>query len=356
MRFAPFVTLLALTVAMTLVGRPALAMEFQRSGKVIQTLGGTSEVIQASGIIEQGDAQKFLAFVRRNNGRRDDWWTVELSSPGGNLLEGIALGQAFRDTGMATSVRRGNACLSACAIAYLGGVRVGASVDGIGRLLEFGASLGFHGFKSDGEGVEVINQTISTSQIVTGLILAYAAEMKGIDIGWLSEVLTVPPESIYLVKRPRDIAALTIELTELPPTIPKDWFINACRTVVAPLRPSLDGFGERVTPNSEVIPTIRELRQMIVAARFGSDPKASVLAPLNDRDAIDMVMPGLGSIKPIVEARVVRVERGAGFYYDQCIAVRAKEPSAFLLDLVSHRVVGGFQSRLAMFDDKGELW
>jgi hypothetical protein len=333
-------------------------MEFQRSGKVIQTLGGiTSEVIQASGVIERGDAQKFRTFVRSNNGRRDDWWTVELSSPGGNLLEGIALGQAFRDTGMATSVRRGNACLSACAIAYLGGVRVGTAADGIGRLLEFGASLGFHGFRSDDEGVAVINETISTSRVVTGLILAYAAEMKGVDIGWLSEVLTVSPESIYFVKRPRDIAALTIDLTGLPPTIPKDWFINACRKVVAPLRPDLDGFDERVTTNNEVIPTVRMLRQMIVAARFGSDPKASVLAPLNDRDAIDMAMPGLGEIKPIVEARAVHLQRGAGFYYDQCIAVRGEGTVfAFILDLVSHRVVGGFQSQLAMFDDKGELW
>jgi hypothetical protein len=257
-----------LLFVLTLLWRPALAMEFQRSGKVIHGLGGTSEAIQASGVIEHGDAEKFLAFVRANGATRTDNWTVELSSPGGNLLEGIALGQAFRNAGMVTSVRRGHACMSAGAIAYLGGVYVVATGEGIGRQLEFGASLGFHGFKVDDEGVAVINETISTSRVLTALVLAYAAEMKGVDIGWLSEAMTVPPDSIYLVKRPRDLSALSIELMNMPPTVPKDWFLNACRAAVAPLKPDLDAFSDRVTSVNEVIPTVRMLRQLIVATRF----------------------------------------------------------------------------------------
>jgi hypothetical protein len=350
-------TLLA-ALAITLLWRPALAMEFQRAGKVIHGLGGTSEAIQASGVIEHGDTQKFLAFVRVNGAARTDNWTVELSSPGGNLIEGIALGQAFRNAGMVTSVRRGNVCMSACAIAYLGGVYVGAAGEGVGRQLEFGATLGFHGFKSDNDGVEVISQTISTSRIVTALILTYAADMKGVDIGWLSEALTVPPESIYLVSRPHDIRALSIELMNIPTTIPKEWFLNACRAAVAPFKPDIDYFGERVTPINEVIPTVKRLRQLIVTTRFASEAAiASALAPLNDRDAISVVLPNWAVMKPILDARLVNLERGAGFYYDQCIAVRDEHTvSAVLLDLVGHSVAGGFQSRLAMFDDKGKLW
>lgn len=336
---------------------PALAMEFQHSGKDTEPLWGASEVIHASGAIEHGDAQKFLAFVRANYVARADNRIVELASPGGNLLEGIALGQAFRNAGMVTSVRRGNVCMSACAVAYLGGVRVGATGDGVERQLEFGASLGFHGFKSDGEGVEVINQTISASRLVTALILAYAADMKGVDIGWLSEALTVPPESIYLVNRPHDIRALSIELMNIPTAVPKDWFLNACRAAAAPFKPEIDNFGERVTPINEVIPTVKRLRQLIVTARFASGAIASALAPLNDRDAISVVLPNWAEMKPILDARLVNLERGAGFYYDQCIALRNEQTvSAVLLDFVFHRVVGGFQSRLSVFDDSSELW
>jgi hypothetical protein len=346
-----------LLFVLTLLWRPALAMEFQRSGKVIHGIAGTSEAIQASGVIEHGDAQKFLAFVRVNGATPTDNWTVELSSPGGNLIEGIALGQAFRNAGMVTSVRRGHACMSACAIAFLGGVYVGASGGGIGRQLEFGASLGFHGFKVDDEGVAVINETLSTSRVLTGLILAYAVEMKGVDIGWLSEVLTVAPERIYLVKRPRDIEALDINLMDMPPTVPADWFLNVCRKAVAPLAPTLSS--DRVTDYSEVIPTIKKLRQLIVAA--ASDSIASRLGPLSDRDAVDMVVPGMGAIKPILDARVVRVERGGGFEIDECIAIRGEGiVLTALVDLVNHRIVshdfGVLQRRLALFDDKGELW
>ena len=112
-----------------------------------------------------------------------------------------------------------------------------------------------------------------------------------------------------------------------------------------------------MTPINEVIPTVKRLRQLIVTTRVASEAIASVLAPLNDRDAISVVLPNWAVMKPILDARLVNLERGAGFYSDQCIAVRDEHTvSAVLLDFVGHSVAGGLQSQLAMFDDKGELW
>ena len=105
----------------------------------------------------QGDAERFSAFLQTNKIVSDSIqsYSVSLSSPGGNLLEGMALGKAIRKAEVSTVVTRGNSCASACAIAFLGGVEAGATSDAVGRTLEFGANLGFHGFKLDGEKVRL---------------------------------------------------------------------------------------------------------------------------------------------------------------------------------------------------------
>lgn len=89
-------------------------------------------VIVISGRINLGDAQRFAEvsgpFQRA---------AVVLRSPGGNLHDGLRIGQMIRARGFDTGVMSGrqNLCASACALIWLGGER---------RLMERGAMLGFH--------------------------------------------------------------------------------------------------------------------------------------------------------------------------------------------------------------------
>ena len=69
--------------------------------------------------------------------------TVELSSIGGDLTEGLKMGYLFRDYNVATLVRRKDICLSACALAFLGGTSShDPSNRSMSHSLEVGARLG----------------------------------------------------------------------------------------------------------------------------------------------------------------------------------------------------------------------
>ncbi|TDK31814.1 hypothetical protein E2F50_19315 [Rhizobium deserti] len=77
------------------------------------------------GEIAQGDVQRLdAALVSSGVSYSQDPWrkiVVSLDSPGGSYHEGLDLALAFRRRGLATVVRSGDQCMSACAIAFLGG-------------------------------------------------------------------------------------------------------------------------------------------------------------------------------------------------------------------------------------------
>jgi hypothetical protein len=90
-------------------------------------------------------------------------------------------------------------------------------------------------------------------------------------------------------------------------------------------------------------------------------------ATLSDSDAIDLALGQpfyLDMRKPILDARSVDLERGAGFYYDKCIAVRTNhDVSVILVDQLSHLLLrkdfgerSRINFRLAMFGETTPLW
>ncbi len=66
-----------------------------------------------------------------------------LDSPGGSLIEGLQMARFFRSYGVPTRVRDGDSCMSACAVAFMGGTEMaeGAPLD---RAIHARARLGFH--------------------------------------------------------------------------------------------------------------------------------------------------------------------------------------------------------------------
>ena len=73
--------------------------------------------------------------------------TIEFSSKGGDLLEGIKIGYLLREFDVATLVREGDLCLSACALAFLGGTQSRQPPAAIpSRRIAIGGKVGFHNF------------------------------------------------------------------------------------------------------------------------------------------------------------------------------------------------------------------
>jgi hypothetical protein len=335
--------------------QPSVAMDF--------TLA--ADVVMASGEIVHGDADRFMQFIQKNNMiATDDFDTIRLSSPGGNLFEGRALGEAIRKARFNAVVGRGTTCASACALAFLGGTARYATGTGPGRTLEFGGWLGFHGFRFSDDKLVLLNESVETSRVVTALILEYAERMAGVSIGWLSRALNTPSGNLVFVRKPRDISALFITLKDMPKIVPNNWYFNACKKVVKKNVPPIDDFGKRIFGESQVIKTIRLLREQLVSARYGSSPLVSALAPLTDSEALDSILDEpfyLDQMKPILEARSVKLERGAGFYFDQCVVIRSKEDlQVILTDAVGHRLrsynFSGQGQKLAVLDDDADLW
>src|SRR5882762_10100849 len=71
-----------------------------------------------------------------------------LDSPGGNVVQGEALGRFFYDARIPTLVLAGSVCASACTYAFFGG-RSPMTGDPL-RILASGAKLGFHSFSAVG--------------------------------------------------------------------------------------------------------------------------------------------------------------------------------------------------------------
>jgi hypothetical protein len=99
---------------------------------VVKPLEGGSTLIAIDGELELGDIDGFRAKTEMLPVGRT---TVEFRSKGGRLLAGIRIGAQIRAKRFNTVVPDGAQCASACALAWLGGVR---------RFVGESSSVGFH--------------------------------------------------------------------------------------------------------------------------------------------------------------------------------------------------------------------
>ncbi len=112
-----------------------------------------------AGEIEAGDTRRMEAALAAATVTHEDGpsrkFVISLDSPGGSYQEGLDLAVELRRRGIATVVRTGNSCASACALAFLGGTSTPGDPTPLSddaplpsqspdRSLEPGAVLGFH--------------------------------------------------------------------------------------------------------------------------------------------------------------------------------------------------------------------
>ena len=106
-------------------------------------------VLQIQGPIKKGDAERLQQKLEAAPGY---YYVVTMDSPGGNMLEGIAIGRVLGLQGLAGGdprfrgafVLKGERCLSACALAFAMSKGDHAELGWYGPFVESGAQLGFH--------------------------------------------------------------------------------------------------------------------------------------------------------------------------------------------------------------------
>lgn len=145
---------------------------------VIPASASNPAVIQVSGEFLSGDQKKFVDVAVNVPDA-----IVVFDSPGGDLLAGLEIGKAIRLKEYATGVDDGMVCASACALAWLGGVK---------RLMSPGAHIGFHAaFNVDdrqvtGAGNAFVGAYLSQLGLTPSFI-AYATERSPDEsLNWLT--------------------------------------------------------------------------------------------------------------------------------------------------------------------------
>jgi hypothetical protein len=186
--------------ALSLILAPAgaKAMSFERVDGA--NICRSDPCVLATGEIDKGAARQFRDFVRKSGINAGS--TVVFDSPGGVVLESLALGRAIRDAGLFTAIGRydaakgefttGAQCLSACAYAFLGGVQ---------RDVATKARYGVHQFAADPD----LPQSVSASdaQALMGLISVYITRMTGRP-ELLALAATTPPTDAHWLS-PREL-------------------------------------------------------------------------------------------------------------------------------------------------------
>lgn len=163
------------------------------------TRAGTATYLM-SGNVEAGDAarlQRAAALLPSGTMVK-----VVLDSDGGDLIEGIRLGDLFHQAGMATFVASGGRCHSACALAFLGGrdPRTGEAM----RIKPASAKLGFHQFRRGKlDPLKVYTKAdleaeIAETQRVTGEIVRYLQRI-GDGLAKLGFMLRSPAETMNIL-------------------------------------------------------------------------------------------------------------------------------------------------------------
>lgn len=315
--------------------------------------------IELSGPFVAGDTSRLAAFLRTNWKDRDSQPELSLNSPGGSLAEGIQMGRFLRRNSISTVVRRGRECHSACAVAFLGGTQAYATGSGIGRYLEVGAALGFHGFSSGNNSVVLLNEAFDAARVINGVIVQYASEMRGIDLALLSELVAVEPRSIHVVKTPREIQGLGITLRGALPPRPGTWAINACGRHVSALRPVNDGpLESRISSQSErrvFLSLDQFLNDLLIT--FFPEARRADLSRWPRKDLIGLVAES--SPKPPIHR--IELRRGAGLYFDYCYAFDSEHASGSVHTLLIDEIAGmskSIQSHgpLGWYPDRAALW
>lgn len=161
-----------------------------------------------TGMIETGDAEKLRDILVRLQAvapakANVPLATIELSSLGGSLPEGIKIGQLLKSYKVVAVVRKQDLCLSACALALLGGTAVrAAAVYPRDCNVEVGGKVAFHNFFLDRSELRELTHDDPVASRLQGfadarggaaMLIRYAADL-GLPPTFVANLMARPVE------------------------------------------------------------------------------------------------------------------------------------------------------------------
>ncbi len=174
-------------------GALAQAMTFELVG------GGR---LMATGTITPGSAQAFAAEIDR---RGDYVKTVVLNSPGGSVIDALAIGRLIRARKFATEVEAGKYCASSCPLMFAGGIE---------RRAGDRATIGVHqiaAIRSATNGPP--RDEMSIAQNISARCQRYLGEM-GVDLQVWMHAMETPHDKLFVFK-PDELKSLAL-VTQQP--------------------------------------------------------------------------------------------------------------------------------------------
>jgi hypothetical protein len=191
------------------------------------------------GEVEEGDAQKIEDAIRPTASGTD----LCLDSPGGSFLEGIKMFHTiWNKDSVRTRVLDGDICMSACAIAFMGG----SMLEGTGVIrfrksfLEPGSQLGFHSPSLNlPEGGQYSSETVEfsyalalqSSERMHQLTQINEHGVEGMSDFLYSKILETRPSDMYIIDTIGKASLAKIHLSQVPiRDINWDGILNVCDT------------------------------------------------------------------------------------------------------------------------------
>lgn len=199
--------------------------------------------LRITGMIDTGDSEKLkveLDKLAAASGDKDGpLGIIELSSMGGNLIEGFEIGGLLRRFRMIAVVRRGDLCMSSCALAFLGGNAYGVP-PGVGDCnVEIGAKVAFHNFFLNRNGLQEATSSDPVTSRLQGFadarggaarLVRYAGEM-GLPPNFVASLMGRPVEDFQYIESVGQFLAFQVCPIGLPrPSTPLEMQArNVCR-------------------------------------------------------------------------------------------------------------------------------
>lgn len=205
--------------------------------------------LRLTGMIEAGDAENLreqLIKLQASSPAKPGipLATIELSSLGGNLSEGVRIGELLRSFKVVALVRKQDVCLSACALALLGGntVRTAAAYPSDCNV-EIGSKVAFHNFFLDRSALRSVTHDDPVASRLQGfadarggaaMLIRYAADM-GLPPAFVANLMARPVDEFQYLETIGEFLTLNLCLVGLErPALPMSHqAVNVCNNSLA---------------------------------------------------------------------------------------------------------------------------
>lgn len=151
---------------------------------------GSGGDLALTGTIDPGAAVRFATEIAA---RGEYVKTVVLDSPGGSVMDALAIGALIQEKGLATKVAAGHLCASSCPIIFASGAeRLASGEAAIGVHQIYAATLG----GASADAFAVAGMAMADAQSTTAEITRHLTK-SGVDPALWLHALETPPDRLY---------------------------------------------------------------------------------------------------------------------------------------------------------------